>query len=188
MPIRLKLQMHPDCRSALQSLEVEVMRLAPRRLLLRFFLGEGASHILWPRIDEPARRLDEMWLRTCLEAFVRPDGGTSYYEVNLLPSLHWAAYHFSDYRTGMEVATDVDGPRLEPDSDSGAPDYAFSLTLEMTRAVALPVDRPWHLGLSAVIEEKNGRKSYWALAHPPGKPDFHHPDCFALELAPAAMP
>ena len=27
--------------------------------------------------------------------------------------------------------------------------------------------------------------SYWALAHPPGKPDFHHPDCFALEL-PAA--
>jgi hypothetical protein len=36
-----------------------------------------------------------------------------------------------------------------------------------------------------VIEETNGRKSYWALAHPPGKPDFHHSDCFALGL-PAA--
>jgi len=24
------------------------------------------------------------------------------------------------------------------------------------------------------------------LAHPPGKPDFHHPDCFALELPPAS--
>ena len=35
------------------------------------------------------------------------------------------------------------------------------------------------LGLSAVIEEANGRKSYWALAHPPGKADFHHADCFA---------
>jgi hypothetical protein len=49
----------------------------------------------------------------------------------------------------------------------------------------LPSDAPWLLGLSAVIEEMNGRLSYWALAHPPGKPDFHHADCFALEL-PAA--
>src|SRR3546814_3736372 len=32
------------------------------------------------------------------------------------------------------------------------------------------------LALSAVIEELDGTKSYWALAHPPGKPDFHHPD------------
>jgi hypothetical protein len=42
----------------------------------------------------------------------------------------------------------------------------------------------WELGLSAVLEEKDGTKSYWALAHPPGdKPDFHHPDCFAARLA-----
>lgn len=38
------------------------------------------------------------------------------------------------------------------------------------------------IALSAVIEEKDGTKSYWALRHPPGKPDFHHPDCFALTL------
>jgi hypothetical protein len=47
---------------------------------------------------------------------------------------------------------------------------------------SLPRDAPWRLGLSAVIEETSGRKSYWALAHPPGKPDFHHADCFAYEL------
>jgi hypothetical protein len=41
------------------------------------------------------------------------------------------------------------------------------------------------LALSAVIETLDGAKSYWALAHPPGKPDFHHADCFAIEL-PAA--
>lgn len=40
------------------------------------------------------------------------------------------------------------------------------------------------IGLSAVIEEMDGTKSYWALAHPAGKPDFHHPDCFTLELPP----
>ncbi len=38
------------------------------------------------------------------------------------------------------------------------------------------------LALSAVIEDKQGVLSYWALTHPPGKPDFHHPDAFVLEL------
>jgi len=28
------------------------------------------------------------------------------------------------------------------------------------------------------------RKSYWALAHPPGAPDFHDPSCFTATLAP----
>jgi len=38
------------------------------------------------------------------------------------------------------------------------------------------------LGLSAVIEAADGGLSYWALRHPPGKPDFHRPEAFALEL------
>ena len=41
------------------------------------------------------------------------------------------------------------------------------------------------MGLSAVIEEQGGVKSYWALAHPDAKPDFHAPACFAATL-PAA--
>jgi hypothetical protein len=41
----------------------------------------------------------------------------------------------------------------------------------------------WRLNLSAVIEEKSGAKSYWALDHAPeAAPDFHHPDCFVLQL------
>jgi hypothetical protein len=38
------------------------------------------------------------------------------------------------------------------------------------------------VGLAAVVEETSGHRSYWALAHPPGKPDFHHADCFTLEV------
>ena len=42
----------------------------------------------------------------------------------------------------------------------------------------------WQLGLSAILEEKDGTKSYWALSHPGGdKPDFHDPVCFAARLA-----
>ena len=35
----------------------------------------------------------------------------------------------------------------------------------------------------AILEEKDGTKSFWAIAHPPGdKPDFHDPACFAAHL------
>jgi hypothetical protein len=40
------------------------------------------------------------------------------------------------------------------------------------------------LALSAVVEDEHGGLSYWALKHPPGKPDFHHPDLFVLHLPP----
>jgi hypothetical protein len=36
--------------------------------------------------------------------------------------------------------------------------------------------------VSAVIEQHDGAISYWALAHPAGKPDFHHRDGFVLKL------
>jgi hypothetical protein len=51
------------------------------------------------------------------------------------------------------------------------------------RLTELPRNAPWRLGLSALIEDTSGCKSYWALAHPPGKPDFHHADCFAYEFS-----
>ena len=39
------------------------------------------------------------------------------------------------------------------------------------------------LGLAVVLEDQQGRISYWALQHPPGNADFHHDAGFALQLA-----
>jgi hypothetical protein len=68
---------------------------------------------------------------------------------------------------------------------------AQSFSLQAALALdhlSLPRESSWRLGLSAVIEETNGNKTYWALVHPPGKPDFHHKDAFAYELSPAVHP
>ena len=48
--------------------------------------------------------------------------------------------------------------------------------------VLLPQGRPLRLGLSAIVEDAAGILSYWALRHPPNKPDFHHTDTFALQM------
>ena len=113
------------------------------------------------------------------ELLVRPGDGEAYFEFNVAPTRWWAAYRFDRYREGM---TDADiAPALIEAHTTGE-------RFELTVAFALPdwpVDQAWRLGLTAVIEDLNGEKSYWALAHPPGKPDFHHPDSFALDLSSA---
>ena len=48
--------------------------------------------------------------------------------------------------------------------------------------IAVEADQRWDLGLSAVLEERDGTKSYWSLAHSSEKPDFHMCDCFVGKL------
>jgi hypothetical protein len=77
----------------------------------------------------------------------------------------------------MRVASEIGAPYFDVQSNDAG--FELQVALDLSN---LPLDGPWRLGLSAVIEEASGRLSYWALTHPPGKPDFHHSDCFALEL------
>ena len=139
-----------------------------------FGVSAPASRFVIPEPAEPARA-DGLWQATCFEAFLRADGEEAYREWNFAPSGRWAAYDFTGYREGMALA-EVAEPyiRLE--------DNFTWIALGAT--IAVPADSQWQLGLSAVLEEADGTKSYWALAHPAAeKPDFHHADCFAARLA-----
>ena len=178
--MRLVLKLHPDslCTAATR-VEVDVARPRPGSLLLSYVVTGKIGELRLPPVAAAART-DELWRHTCFEAFVRTSGAP-YYEFNFAPSTQWAAYRFSGYRSGMRVATEIGAPRIELRS---APEcYTLQASLELDRLSDLPRDAAWRLGLAAVIEETSGRKSYWALAHPPGKPDFHHPDCFAHEFS-----
>ena len=110
-------------------------------------------------------------------------GTSAYIEFNASPSGEWASYLFDGYREGMRPA--VAGP-----GEAGVFVLKDGFILEVTVGLDLEADfgqlasGSWSVGLSAVVEEANGCLSYWALAHSVGKPDFHHPDCFTLELPP----
>ena len=51
--------------------------------------------------------------------------------------------------------------------------------------IAMPPADDNQTRLSAIIEDTNGNRSFWALAHPPGEPDFHDAACFAAQVPPA---
>lgn len=149
-------------------------------------LGASATTNIWfgvsarmerfaiPVTEEPGRR-DELWRKTCFEAFLRPEGEDGYREWNFAPSGDWAAYEFSGYRADMTEA-EVTEPYVRVEDNFTW--WALGAT------IAVDAGKKWELGLSALFEELDGTKSYWALAHPPGdKPDFHAHDCFAARLA-----
>jgi hypothetical protein len=170
----LALRRHPDFPSAaVTRIEVELARPAPSLLTLRYRAFGRLTEMLTPAPAEP-ERADELWKYTCFEAFIRPAGGEAYYEFNFSPSTQWAAYRFDACRAGMADAQS-DTPLIVVSSRDAH--YELQVMLE------LPPDArgAGRLGLSAVIEDTRG-KSYWALAHAPGKPDFHHADAFAIEL------
>jgi hypothetical protein len=156
--------------------EVEVIR-SGGRLALRFAVTGDIADLAIPELANPGRA-HELWKHTCFEVFMRTEQGEGYYEFNFSPTGQWAAYHFAGYRFGR---TDIAGA-----SDPGIGTRAISDRFEIRASIDL--DRipelagPWMVGLSIILEQSNGNKSFWALRHPPGKPDFHHADCFALRL------
>ncbi|WP_426016606.1 DOMON-like domain-containing protein [Brevundimonas sp. DWR2-3-1b1] len=167
--MRLPLIPHPTSSPAGLTLDVEARRVG-RVLSLEYGLAGPVEMVRWPQAKARVRT-DELWRRTCFEAFVRTADG--YVEYNVSPSGAWAAYRFDGYREGMralEIAPPFIVTRMAPGR--------FGLTVD----VELPEDATGAVGLTAVIERLDGAIAYWGLAHPSDKPDFHHPDSFALEL------
>jgi hypothetical protein len=172
--MRQILKLHPDSRcDAVREVTLEAVRIDRSALRLRYRASGAMADLRIPQAARPART-DALWQHTCFEAFLRPRADDSYLEFNFAPSTEWAAYSFASYRSEMRVIADA-----AVSVDVERTDEALEVTALLE---GLPEDGGWRLGASAVMEEIGGRRSYWALSHPPGKPDFHHSDCFALEL------
>lgn len=169
---------HPPL--AVTSIQARIVTAEGPWLRLRWRI-DGASRLLIPPFAGKGRA-DELWRTTCFELFIRTGGCANYVELNLSPSERWAAYDFAAYRQGMAARP---FPR-EPECTlrRGQSIAVFDAAVPMS---ALP-QLPWQAGLCAVIEEEGGRLSYWALAHPSGRADFHDPACFALPVAAPRAP
>jgi hypothetical protein len=179
--MRVTLQPHPatPC-AALDALEVQVHRHAGGGLELHFFAQGRTKDVLWPE-GAAGERADRLWETTCFEAFVKPVGRSGYGEFNFSPSTRWQAYSFTGERAGMAEARGMTPPETRMRMTERS--RVHHVRLDPGSIPGIPADAEWALGLSAVIEQADGTKAYWALRHPSPAPDFHHPDCFALTLA-----
>jgi hypothetical protein len=147
-------------------------------LTITYVLSGALDRLRIP--DERACATDELWQHTCFELFVGAANDAEYYEFNFSPSGAWAAYGFRDYRDGGPIHMDGLEPKITVRRGAESLQLSASLHLDCLAGIRRGVRLT--LGLSAVVEEQSGALSYWALNHPAGKPDLHHPDNFALQI------
>lgn len=173
-PQSFRLGPHPSNPGAAISEILALVNRRGNRLDMSFrAIGDRAA-VRWP-MPMPTGFSDGLWQHSCFEAFVSAEGALSYVELNMAPSRQWAAYRFSAYRAGMRRAS---AALIRPVMWFGG---AATLTV-CWRMPDLPVDVPWAMNLCAVIETHDGDTNYFALAHAPGRPDFHNRDCFIAAL------
>jgi len=167
---------HPQTTSrSIRGIDVLVDAAASGILSVTFALEGDLSALRIPGL-RPSRRAHDLWQHTCFEAFVMAEEGPGYREFNFSPSGEWAIHAFRDYREGGEVEVEP-GPGITVRRSGDRLRLAAVIPRDF-----LPAGRSLRLGLSAVVEDAAGMLSYWALRHPPGRPDFHHIDAFALQL------
>lgn len=160
----------------IDGIRASVERLPDSRLSFHYRLSGDISSLIMPALV-PVQRADELWRTTCFEAFAKMADSRQYVEFNFSPSARWAAYLFDDYRAGMRDFEFASAPRF--DMRVAVDSYELGVIMDLKGTQTPWREKDLVLGLSAVIETRDGGKSYWALAHPPGDaPDFHSGDCF----------
>lgn len=143
-------------------------------LLLTYVVSGDIPRLTVPESRPPAR-IDGLWRTTCFEIFLRAAGSEAYQEFNFSPSGQWAAYSFTEYRQGMAALDQPQPPRIACVS---TPER---LEVEVQLHSPLLAHRDLRAALSAVLTHSDGQISYWALAHPQPKPDFHGAAGFVAE-------
>jgi hypothetical protein len=177
----VSLQCHPGAPcGAVRSIDVTVASDTSGALQLQYAVHGTIADLKLPE-PAPPRRADGLWRHTCFEVFWRLSGHPQYHEWNFSPSGAWAAYRFDDYRLGMAPLETVAVPDVVARAEPSVFLVEVAVEPPPFGADAAPA---LDLALSAVIEERDGRLSYWALRHAPEQPDFHHPDGFVLTLRP----
>lgn len=140
---------------------------------------DGIGALVLPAFSGRGRQ-EELWQTTCFELFAAGPG-TAYREFNFATSGRWAVYDFDARRSGMREFN----PTTMPEITAQSGDRLLAVTATISARDLLGGEQAMfdRAGLTVVLQEEGGVKSYWALAHGNDRPDFHDPACFTARLA-----
>lgn len=168
-----------------QCIDVTLTRQPNGGLTLRYAIHGLNLDLRIPTSHQPAPA-DALWQTSCCELFLAPisaRGQTSYREFNFSPSGQSACYAFADTRQSVPHTTPVPPPQIECQRSEAL----IEVTASLPPAALPPGGDTMRIAVSVILEAEGGHHGYWALAHPPGSPDFHHHAGFLLTLGPAGF-
>ena len=175
--VHASLAAHPDNPpGSIRRVGVTLLQKPDGSLTLAYAIHGPGSFMRIPSVENPAPA-DALWRTTCCELFIGTGDGMGYREFNFSPSGQWAAYDFSNYRVRSATPSRLPAPRIRSDY------FENHLRLDVKLpAGTLPTGASLPCALAVIVEAHDGQLGYWALAHPTGRPDFHHRSGFTLCL------
>ena len=171
---QLALQRHSSTPSpTVRGVSVCLSAAADGAVRLHYRVDAVAGAVVIPSLRSSAFK-DGLWQHTCFELFAQGADG-AYREFNFSPSTEFAIYEFAQYRTAMTPVVTAQMPSIQPRQGG------LSVDVELPFTLMAPAGRLLNqIGIAAVIEDRDGTLSYWALRHSKGKPDFHHREGFIV--------
>jgi hypothetical protein len=140
--------------------------------------GKIGDIFLPPPSDKPTRK-DNLWKTTCLEFFLATRDLPQYWEINLSPSGDWNVYHMDAYRRfGFRDETSIQQLQFEMHRHTN--DFLLNAAVDVNPIIR--VEQILEVGVTAVIQSKEGSETYWALTHPAPEADFHLRESFILQM------
>lgn len=149
------------------------------QLFIQYKLSGRIDQIKLPAFSALPTRKNELWKSTCFEFFIAMKNKPQYWEFNMSPSGDWNIYVMDAYRRiGFREETRIAKLSLGFKKQR----QSYSIETSMDLSPMFPSNQILQLGITAVIQTLDGLESYWALAHPGQRADFHLRESFILNF------
>jgi len=150
-------------------------------LSISYELSGHMEELKLPASADACVRKNGLWEETCFEFFLGVKDYERYWEFNLSPSGHWNVYRFKSYRLGMREEPAFTSLPFSVQLNSNS--LLLYLGLELDNIIPpQQAQEVLQVAVSAVVKTIYGKTTYWALAHPGPRADFHRRDGFIIEL------
>jgi hypothetical protein len=101
------------------------------------------------------------------------------------PSGDWNVYRMDAYRrVGFREETSIQQLPFEVQRE----DHTLTVVTTINLSPIFQQNDNLEIGITAVIQTRDGKETYWALTHPAPQADFHLRESFILALAPQTHP
>jgi hypothetical protein len=148
-------------------------------LALHYSLAGKVEDVFLLPTSLNASRKDELWKSTCFEFFLAIKDQPEYWEFNMSPSGDWNVYHMDSYRRiGFREETSIQHLQFNAQQEEDV--FGLDTTIDLSPMIGL--DQLLEVGITAIVQTKDGNESFWALTHPAPHPDFHLRESFILAL------
>ena len=137
------------------------------------------KQIILPTLSASLARKDDLWKATCFEFFLAIPGHPQYWEFNMSPSGDWNVYVMDAYRR-VKFREERSMKQIQLKVQKDASGFFLNTNVDLN-----PIIQPTetlNIGITAVIQTKDGDDTYWALAHSGAQADFHLREDFLIHV------